>query len=98
MREVFVVYVIRKAGPVLKGEFALVIGKLLRSDNAHLVVPSNPLLTMEFVNVAGTATVIHHTKPVRKSFPRPLTKLLTNLPSNSATYRLIIVLNTKNTL
>ena len=42
-------------------------------------------LTIEFVNVAGIATVIHHTSPVKKSFPFPLTRLLTSLPSNSAT-------------
>lgn len=53
---------------------------------------------MEFVKVAGTATVIHHTNPVKKSFPRPLTKLLTSRPSNSATYKLIIVLSTKKML
>jgi len=54
--------------------------------------------TIEFVNVAGTATIIHHTKPLAKSFPLPLTRLLTNLPSNSATYKLNTVLSTRNTL
>lgn len=53
---------------------------------------------MEFVNVAGTATIIHQTKPLRNSFPLPLTKLLTSLPSNSATYTLNSVLKTRNTL
>ena len=40
---------------------------------------------MEFVNVAGTAISIHHTSPFKNSFPFPLTKLLTSLPSISAT-------------
>jgi hypothetical protein len=50
------------------------------------------------VNVAGTATHIHHTNPVKNSFPFPLTRLLTNSPSNFATYKLIIVLSTKKML
>jgi hypothetical protein len=55
-------------------------------------------LTIELVKVAGMATIIHHTNPVRKSFPFPLTKLLTSRPSSSATYRLIIVRRTRNIL
>lgn len=55
-------------------------------------------LTIEFVKVAGTATIIHHTSPSRKSLPFPLTKLLTNLPSNSATYKLNNVRSTRKTL
>jgi len=56
------------------------------------------MYTMEFVNVAGTATVIHQTKPHKKSLPFPLTRLLTSLPSSSATYKLIMVRNTRKTL
>ena len=55
-------------------------------------------LTMEFVNVAGTATIIHQTIPFKKSFPLPLTKLLTSLPSRSATYKDSIVLTTRKKL
>lgn len=55
-------------------------------------------LTIEFVNVAGMATVIHQPRHSRKSFPLPRTKLLTNLPSSSATYRLNMVLRTKKTV
>lgn len=55
-------------------------------------------LTMEFVKVAGTATIIHQTSPVKKAFPFPLTRLLTSLPSSSATYRLNSVLITRKTL
>lgn len=55
-------------------------------------------LTIEFVKVAGTATNIHHPNPHKKSLPFPRTRLLTSLPSNSATYKLINVRSTKNTL
>lgn len=44
------------------------------------------------------ATIIHHTRPFKNSLPLPRTRLLTNFPSSSATYRLIIVLNTKKML
>ena len=50
------------------------------------------------MKVAGTATIIHHTKPIKNSLPLPLTKLLTTLPSSSATYKLSKVLITKKTL
>ena len=53
---------------------------------------------MEFVNVAGIATVIHHTRPVKKSLPLPRTRLLTSRPSSSATYRLIMVRSTRKML
>lgn len=56
------------------------------------------VLTIEFVNVAGTATIIHHTRPVRNAFPFPFTRFETSLPSRSATYKLSIVLTTRNTL
>lgn len=96
MGKVFVVYVISKACSVLQREFALVVRKLRPSVSIHPSLRS--LLTIEFVKVAGIATVIHHTNPIKKSFPRPLTRLLTNRPSSSATYKLIIVLNTKKTV
>ena len=54
--------------------------------------------TIELVNVAGTATIIHQMSPVRKSLPLPRTKLLTSLPSSSATYKLMSVRNTKKKL
>lgn len=53
---------------------------------------------MEFVKVAGTAITIHQTIPIRKSLPFPLTRLDTNAPSIAATFKLIRVLMTKNTL
>jgi hypothetical protein len=56
------------------------------------------ILTIEFVNVAGTAITIHHTMPTKKSLPRPLTKLETSWPSIAATFKLINVLTTKKIL
>ena len=53
---------------------------------------------MEFVKVAGTAINIHHTMPIKKSLPFPLTRLETKAPSIAATFRLINVLITKNML
>jgi hypothetical protein len=53
---------------------------------------------MEFVNVAGMATSIHHTMPTKKSLPFPLTRELTSFPSSSATYKDSSVLITRNTL
>ena len=93
-------HVVREARPVLQRQLALVVRELflvsLSSSLAVLKVSME--LTIEFVNVAGMATVIHHTRPFRKSPPLPLTKLLTKRPSSSATYRLIIVLSTRNTV
>lgn len=53
---------------------------------------------MEFVNVAGMAISIHHTMPMRKSLPFPLTKLDTSWPSIAATFKLISVLMTRKML
>lgn len=53
---------------------------------------------MEFVKVAGTATIIHQTIPMRKSLPFPRTKLLTSFPSKSATYKLRSVRATRKKL
>lgn len=55
-------------------------------------------LTIELVKVAGTATIIHQTRPSKKSLPLPRTKLLTSLPSSSATYKLSTVRSTRKTL
>lgn len=41
--------------------------------------------TIELVKVAGTAIIIHHARPVMKSFPLPLIKFPTSFPSRSAT-------------
>ena len=54
--------------------------------------------TIEFVKVAGTATHIHQSTPPKNSLPLPLTRALTNLPSSSATYKLINVLTTRKTV
>jgi hypothetical protein len=54
--------------------------------------------TIEFVKVAGIAISIHHTIPIKKSFPRPLTRLDTSCPSIAATFKLINVLTTRNML
>ena len=89
--------VVRQTFPVTKSEFALVIGKLDKSAHT-LFALSSSTPTIEFVNVAGTATIIHQTRPNKKSLPFPRTKLLTNLPSNSATYKLNNVRSTKKTL
>jgi len=102
---------VRQACSVLEREFALVVGELLLLACIHFSVLRCRILvspfmitgyrmrhTILFVNVAGTATDIHHTNPVRNSLPFPLTSALTSRPSNSATYKLIIVLNTKKTL
>ncbi len=53
---------------------------------------------MEFVKVAGTAISIHHTIPIKKSLPLPLTRLDTKAPSIAATFKLIRVLITRNML
>jgi hypothetical protein len=50
------------------------------------------------VKVAGTATIIHQTIPIRKSFPFPRTRLLTSFPSKSATYTLRSVRTTRKKL
>jgi hypothetical protein len=42
--------------------------------------------------------IIHHIIPIKKSFPLPLTKLETNAPSIAATFKLIRVRTTRNTL
>ena len=56
------------------------------------------MLTIELVKVAGMATSIHQTIPLKKALPFPLTKLLTSFPSSSATYRLMSVLTTRKKL
>lgn len=97
--------VICQAFPVTESKFTLVIRKLERlngvswcSSLAWESTRTGARHTMEFVKVAGTATIIHHTSPSKKSFPFPLTKLLTSLPSSSATYRLSNVRSTRKTL
>ena len=50
------------------------------------------------MNVAGTAINIHQMIPIRKSLPFPRTRLDTNAPSIAATFKLIKVRITKNTL
>ena len=74
------------------------VEKAISNPYLHLPAITEMKLTIEFVKVAGIATVIHHPRQSKKSFPLPRTKLLTSLPSSSATYRLNIVLNTRKTV
>lgn len=89
---------LRQPRPILQRQLALVVGKLFHSSSAYRLLHQRGKRTIEFVNVAGTATAIHHTIPHKNSLPFPLTSALTSLPSSSATYRLINVRITRNTV
>lgn len=90
--------IVGEAGAVLERELALVVGELRRPLVGCTRCFMSGNHAIELVKVAGIATTIHHTKPVRNSFPLPRTRLLTSLPSSSATYKLSSVRSTRKTL